>query len=249
MLGIGRIFRAIGAQLRKISRAIWKADPAAIIEAEIEIQSEKIRKGESALAEYRGNLTKLERQVKAANDKVATADRMVKLHLTKGDEAGAKRYISQLQIAKTEQAQFTAQHDALDKNYKLTVANMKAAANSIAAAKQKAESMKVQLKVSEASAAAADLISGLTEINNGIGMSDFSEATEMMQSQIDKNNAKIQVASDLGIDGVSKLQEQATVADMEADALLAQYKIDAGLIGDPTSTTTASKQIGPELTA
>ena len=64
---------------------------------------------------------------------------------------------------------------------------------------------------------------------------DFGQAEQMLQDQIDKNRAKVRVAADLSGEGVEEIQREMAVEKAMADDALREFEVSQGMVTPETS--------------
>src|SRR5688572_24790695 len=106
---LGRCFTALGAQFGKFTGMVWSADPVAVYQAEVDRAADEIRDGTSGLEQYRGLVSRLERQVANGEKEVARLTARIKSFLNAGDETKAAEYAVQLKKTQAELAENTDQ--------------------------------------------------------------------------------------------------------------------------------------------
>ena len=75
---------------------------------------------------------------------------------------------------------------------------------------------------------------------------DFGQAEQMLQDQIDKNRARVRVAADLSGEGIEDIQREIAVEKTLGEDALREFEKQAGLITPETvKPTQAAKELGP----
>ena len=75
---------------------------------------------------------------------------------------------------------------------------------------------------------------------------DFGQAEQMLQDQIDKNRARVRVAADLSGEGVEEIQRDIAVEKTMAEDALREFEKEQGLVTPETAKTSQStKELGP----
>src|SRR5579871_6658208 len=99
---IGKIWRAIKAQLNKVANLFSSADPVAEMQYEYDRAVDQLRDGRQGLEQYRALVERVSRQVNANKAAVANLEARVRAYLQSGDRETAARYALELQKAKKE---------------------------------------------------------------------------------------------------------------------------------------------------
>src|SRR5262249_12021179 len=77
---------------------------------------------------------------------------------------------------------------------------------------------------------------------------DFGQAEQMIQDQIDKNRAKVRVAADLSGQGIEEIQREAAVEKSMANDALREFEISQGLATpETTNASQSTKELGPAM--
>ena len=71
---------------------------------------------------------------------------------------------------------------------------------------------------------------------------DFGQAEQMLQDQIDKNRAKVRVAADLSGEGVEEIQREVAVEKAMADDALREFEVSQGMVTPETTKVLAVDQ-------
>jgi hypothetical protein len=75
---------------------------------------------------------------------------------------------------------------------------------------------------------------------------DFGQAEEILQGQIDKNRARVRVAADLSGEGIDEIKREAAVEKSMADDALREFEVSQGLATpETTKVSQATKELGP----
>src|SRR5262249_41669004 len=75
---------------------------------------------------------------------------------------------------------------------------------------------------------------------------DFGQAEQMIQSQIDRNRARVRVAADMSGEGLEEIKQDIAVEKTMAEDALRQFEKEQGLATPETVGTSATtKELGP----
>jgi phage shock protein A len=221
---LGRLLVAISAQFGKLFKWLWGIDAIAVYQAEVDRSADEIQQAGEGLEQYRGLVSRLQRQVANGEKEELRLTTKIKALLTDNNEDKAAEYAIQLrkeQAALTEnRSQLKSYEDAYQDNLK----KVRYANEKIKGAKEKAEKMQADLRLSKAEAETAKLAQRFninTNITTGLG-----EIEDEIQRQIDSNRAKGQVIRDLSQDGLDQIEEDERLQKAEAKELLLQFKQD-----------------------
>lgn len=222
-----RCVAAIGAQFSKGSRAIWSADPVAVYQAEVDNSATEIRDATEGLEQYRGLVSRLERQVANGEKEVARLTARVKSFLASGDEGKAAEYAVQLKKAQSELEENRQQLENYKGSYQNNLKKIQFARQKIEAAKEKARKLDADLKMSKAEAETAKLAEKFNVRTNTLD--GLGEIEDEIQRQIDTNRGKAEVARDLSADGLAEIEADEKAQKAEAAELLEKMKGEMGL--------------------
>jgi len=217
-----RLFGVGKAQAGKLARAAEALDPVAMYKDKIEEATDNLRTAKESLVMVKGLIASVERQVNEGKTEIARLDARIKLALTENNEARAAEYVQQIQNTKEQLKQNEAQLTTHNLSYQSFLKQVQAAQTKIMGAKREAEKLGTQLEISKVEAE-------IGEINQRFSSKadPLDEALKFksdIQKQIDQNKARGQVFTDVNSDLVTEDAEEAKIKDMEAKALLEQYK-------------------------
>ena len=75
---------------------------------------------------------------------------------------------------------------------------------------------------------------------------DFGQAEQMLQDQIDKNRARVRVAADLSGEGSEEIKREVAVEKAMADDALREFEVSQGLATpETTKASQSTKELGP----
>lgn len=224
---LGRCCAAIGAQFSKGSRAVWSADPVAVYQAEVDNSAQEISEATGGLEQYRGLVSRLERQVANGDKEVARLTARVKSFITAGDDNKAAEYAVQLKKAQVDLEENQKQLESYRGSYQNNLKKIQFARQKIESAKEKARKLDADLKMSKAEAETAKLAEKFNVRTNTLD--GLGEIEDEIQRQIDANKGKAEVARDLSSDGLAEIEADEAAQKAEARELLEKMKTDMGM--------------------
>jgi phage shock protein A len=216
LFGVGK------AQAGKLARAAEGLDPVAMYKEKIEEATDNLRTAKESLVRVKGLIASVERQVNDGKSEIARLDARIKLALTDNNEAKAAEYVTQLQSAKTQLKQNEEQLATHNSSYQAFLKQVQAAQAKIINAKREAEKLGTQLEISKVEAEIGDINQRFS--SKADPLDEALKYKEGIQKQIDQNKARGQVLADVNTDLVEEDKEEARIKDLEAKALLDEYK-------------------------
>jgi phage shock protein A len=219
---LSRIATAVSAQFGKVGRLLWGFDPVAVYQQQVDNAAEEIKDATTGLEQYRGLVARLQRQVGNGEKEVSRIDARIKIYITQNDDASATNYAIQLKKTQAELEENKAQLAQYQGAYENNLKKIRFANQKIADARDKAQKLSADLKLSKAEAETAKLAQKFNCKN--VSLEGVAEVEDEIQRQIDANRAKAQVISDLSEDGLNEIDEQEAIHKAEAADILAQYK-------------------------
>jgi len=219
---LGRLLVAVSAQFGKVFKWIWGIDAIAVYQAEVDRSADEIQQAGEGLEQYRGLVSRLQRQVANGEKEVVRLTAKIKTLLTENSEEKAAEYAIQLKKEQVALVENKSQLKSYEYAYQDNLKKVRYANEKIKGAKEKAEKMQADLRLSKAEAETAKLAQRFninTNITSGLG-----EIEDEIQRQIDANRAKGQVIRDLSQDGLDQIEEDEKIQKAEAKELLLQFK-------------------------
>lgn len=216
LFGVGK------AQAGKLARAAEGLDPVAMYKEKIEEATDNLRTAKESLVRVKGLIASVERQVNDGKSEIARLDARIKLALTDNNEAKAAEYVTQLQSAKTQLKQNEEQLATHNSSYQAFLKQVQTAQAKIINAKREAEKLGTQLEISKVEAEIGDINQRFS--SKADPLDEALKYKEGIQKQIDQNKARGQVLADVNTDLVEEDKEEARIKDLEAKALLDEYK-------------------------
>lgn len=239
---IGKLWRALTAQINKLANLFWTADPIAQMQYEYDLAVEQLKSGREGLAQYRALVERVLRQV--ANDKkhVTNLAAKVKAYLQAGDRESASRFALELRKAKEQLTENEGQLQMHESAYENNVSKIKHANRKLASVREKISKYDAELKMSRAEAELAELA---TSFDMDV-TTDFGQIEQVLQEKISLNRAKARVAADLSGEGIVDVEREQAMEAALADDALRDFEIEMGLVTPQTAgVTEETKELGP----
>src|SRR5262245_54043896 len=239
---IGKIWKSIMAQLNKLANAFRGVDPIAEMQYEYDRSVEELRSGREGLAQYRALVERVLRQVEDQKKHVAMLEAKVKTFLNSGDRDSAARFALELKRAKDDMAENARQLAIHEQSYQNNLTKIKHAVKKLDDVKHRISKYDAELKMSRAEKEMAELA---TQFNFNV-TTDFGQAEQIIQDQIDKNRARVRVAADMSGEGLEDIQREVAVEATMAEDALKEFEKEQGLTTPETAGTgRAAKELGP----
>src|SRR3954447_3951019 len=236
---LGRIWHAVAAQFNKLANAIRGYDPIAQMQYEYDRSVEQLREGREGLAQYRALVERVTRQVEGQRKQVATIEAKIKAYLSAGDRDTAAKLALDLKRAREDQAENERQLALHEQAYNNNLLKIKHAVEKLEEVKHRITKYDADLKMSRAEAEMSQLA---TQFNFNV-TTDFGQAEQILQDQIDKNRARVRVAADLSGEGVENVKREIAVEKTMAEDALKDFEKEMGLATPAAAQST--KQLGP----
>jgi phage shock protein A len=242
---LGKMWRALMAQINKIANFFWTSDPIAQMQYEYDLAVNQLKEGREGLEQYRALVERVNRQVINDKQHVASLVAKVKAYLTAGDRDTAARFALELQKTKQDEAENEGQLKLHEEAYGNNVLKIKHATKKLSDVREKIAKYDAELKMSRAEAEMAKLA---TDFNFDV-TTDFGQIEQVIQDKIGLNRAKVRVAADLSGEGVEEVQHEQAMEKALGEQALRDFEIQAGLVTPETAgVSQASKQLGPAET-
>lgn len=222
-----RLLTAVSAQFGKVAKWIWGIDAVAVYQAEVDRSAEQIQEAGEGLEQYRGLVSRLQRQVANGEKEEIRLTQKIKVLLGENDEKKAAEYAVQLQKIQNELTENRSQLKSYEEAYQNNLKKVKFANQKIKDAKDKAEKMQAELRLSKAEAETAKLAQQFNVRTSNL--EGLGEIEDEIQRQIDSNKAKGQVMRDLSQDGLDEMEEEEKIQHAEAKNILDKFKDEMGL--------------------
>jgi phage shock protein A len=239
---MGKLFRAIRAQLNKIANIFFEADPIAVMQLEVDQATERLKEGRKGLEMYRGLVETVARQVASGTANASQLESQIKAHLKAGNREVAGQLALQLQKTQSELEKNKAQLEMHEQAYQNNLLKIQKANKDIVKVRDKIQQYNAELKMSAAEAEIAQ-ISESFDMNM---TTDFGQIESVIQKQIDNNRGRARVASDMSSKGIEAIKAEEAAEKAMADDLLSKYEVQLGLKSPETSAISdTAKTLGP----
>ncbi|MEY3206586.1 MAG: hypothetical protein RLZZ21_2917 [Planctomycetota bacterium] len=240
---LGKLWKALAAQMNKIANFFWTADPIAQLQYEYDKAVDQMKDGREGLEQYRALVERVTRQVNGDRQHVESLEARVKAYLQAGERETASKFALELQKAKKELAENEAQLKLHETAYNNNVTKIKHATKKLADLKQKIQKYDAELKLSRAEAELAKL----AHTFNFDVTTDFGQIEDVIQDKIGLNRAKVRVAADLSGEGLETIKQEEAVEKAMADKALREFEIEMGMVTPETAGVSADdKELGTE---
>ena len=170
---------------------------------------------------------------------VATLEAKVKAYLTAGDRETAAKFALDLKRARDDEAENEKQLALHEQAYNNNLLKIKHAVEKLEDVKQRITKYDADLKMSRAEAEMAQLAN---QFNFNV-TTDFGQAEQVLQDQIDKNRGRVRVAADLSGEGVEDVKREIAVEKTMGEDALKEFEKEMGLATPAAAQST--KQLGP----
>src|SRR5262249_25521513 len=239
---LAKIWQAIQAQFNKLANAIRGYDPIAEMQYEYDRSVDQIREGREGLAQYRALVERVLRQAEGQRKQVSLLESKIKAYLQSGDRDTAARYALDLKRAKDDLAENERQLALHEQAYQNNLLKIQHAVKKLDDVKHRITKYDADLKMSRAEAEMAQLAN---QFHFDV-TTDFGQAEQVLQDQIDRNRARVWVAADMSGQGLEEIQRDIAVEKTMAEDALREFEKEAGLVTpETTKTTQAAKELGP----
>jgi len=240
---LGKLWKALAAQMNKVANFFWTADPVAQLQYEYDKAVDQMKEGREGLEQYRALVERVTRQVNGDRQHVESLEARVKAYLQAGERETASKFALELQKAKKELAENEGQLKLHETAYTNNVTKIKHATKKLADLKQKIQKYDAELKLSRAEAELAKL----AHTFNFDVTTDFGQIEDVIQDKIGLNRAKVRVAADLSGEGLEQIKQEEAVEKAMADKALREFEIEMGMVTPETAGVSADdKELGTE---
>jgi len=240
---LGKLWKALAAQMNKIANFFWTADPIAQLQYEYDKAVDQMKDGREGLEQYRALVERVTRQVNGDRQHVASLEARIKAYLQAGERETASKFALELQKAKKELAENEAQLKMHETAYNNNVTKVKHATKKLSELKNKIAKYDADLKLSRAEAELAKLAQSF----NFDITTDFGQIEDVIQDKIGLNRAKVRVAADLSGEGLEDIKREEAVEKAMADNALREFEIEMGMVTPETAGVKADdKELGTD---
>lgn len=242
---LGKLWKAMRAQLNKIANIFWQADPIAQMQYEYDLAVEQLKEGRQGLEMYRGLVERVARQAAAGRSHVKKLETETKAYLKAGNRETASKFALELQKAKGELAANEDQLKMHERAYENNLLKIKHANGKLAEVREKIRKYDAELRMSAAEAE----IAALAESFDMNVTTDFGQLEAMIQDKIDHNRARARVATDLSERGVAEIEAEEQMQVAMAEQALVDFEVELGLRSpETTAVPESAKDLGPATT-
>lgn len=224
---LGKMWRAVKAQLNKLANWFAGKDPVAQLQYEYDRSVEQLREGREGLAQYRALVERVTNQVADNRKNVATIEAKIRAYLKTGDREGAGRYALDLQKAKQQLQDNEQQLQMHETAYNNHLTKIKHAAGKLADLQEKIHKYDAELKMSKAEAE----MSELAKTFHFDVTTDFGQVEKIIQDKIALNRGRARVAADLSGEGIENVQKEIAMEKALAEQALEEFERQEGLPG------------------
>ena len=240
---LGKLWKALAAQMNKVANYFWTADPIAQLQYEYDKAVDQMKEGREGLEQYRALVERVTRQVNGDREHVAQLEARIKAYLQVGERETASKFAMELQRAKKDLAENETQLKLHEQAYGNNVMKIKHATKKLADLKTKIQKYDADLKLSRAEAELSKLA---TQFNFDV-TTDFGQIEDVIQDKIGLNRAKVRVAADLSGEGIDKIKTEQAVEKNLADQALREFEVEMGMVTPETSGVAGDeKQLGSD---
>ena len=240
---LGKLWKALAAQMNKVANFFWTADPSAQLQYEYDKVVDQMKEGREGLEQYRALVERVTRQVNGDRQHVAQLEARIKAYLQAGERETAAKFALELQRAKKDLAENEAQLALHETAYGNNVTKIQHAVKKLEQLKQKIQKYDADLKLSRAEAELSKLA---TQFNFDV-TTDFGQIEDVIQDKIGLNRAKVRVAADLSGEGIDKIKTEQVVEKNMADQALREFEVQMGMVTPETSGVTGDEtELGSE---
>jgi phage shock protein A len=243
---LGKFWSAIRAQINKIANIFWESDPVAQMQYEHDVAVEQLKEGRKGLETYRALVERVTRMAAAARAHVHRLEAETKAYLKSGQRDTAAKFALELQKAKKELAGHEEQLAMHEQAYENNLKKIQHAGKKLAEVRDRIQKYDAELKMSAAEAEVA----ALAQSFNFDVSTDFGQLEQVIQGQIDKNRARVRVASDLSTEGLASIEAEERMEKVLAEEALVQFEAELGLRSPETAKLPeTAKDLGPAVKA
>ncbi len=238
---LGKLWRALAAQVNKLANYFWTADPVAQMQYEYDQAVDQMKEGREGLEQYRALVERVSQQVAAAKKHETMLKARVKAYLTAGNRETAGNFALELTRTRTELKENEQQLAMHERSYENNLKKIKNAGGKLAKVREKIQKYDAELKMSRAEAEMAKL----SESFNFDVTTDFGQIEQVIQEKINLNRARARVAADMSGEGVAEIEAEEAMEAAMAEQALAEFEIDMGLVTPETAEIEGTtKQLG-----
>ena len=238
---LGKLWRALAAQVNKLANYFWTSDPIAQMQYEYDQAVDQMKEGREGLEQYRALVERVSQQVTTARRHETMLTAKVKAYLAAGDRETAGNFALELTKTRQELKENVQQLAMHEQSYENNLRKIKSAGGKLKKVREKIQKYDAELKMSRAEAEMAKL----SESFNFDVTTDFGQIEQVIQDKINLNRAKSRVASDMSGEGIEDIKREQAMEQAMAEQALAEFEIDMGLVTPETAEIEGTgKQLG-----
>jgi phage shock protein A len=239
---LGKLWRALQAQINKLANLFWTADPIAQMQYEYDLAVAQLKEGREGLEQYRALVERVSVQVANNQTRVTSLEAKIKAYLQAGDRDSAAKFALDLQNAKKELGENQAQLNLHEQAYNNNLTKIKHAGGKLSQIREKIQKYDAELKMSRAEAEMAKLAK---DFNFDV-TTDFGQIEQVIQDKIGLNRAKVRVAADLSGEGMEDIHREQAMEKAMGEQALREFEVQMGLVTPETAKVSeATKELGP----
>lgn len=217
-----RLRSVASSQVGKVAKNLWSLDPLAVKNAEIDRKAEEVADATRALEECQGNIKATERSIESGEKEFNRLQAIAEQFTKENNDTKALEALTQQDEVKVKLERNRKALTNYQNTYDAFLTKMKYAKKKIYELRREASDQGVRLQMSKAEAN-LDKLAALVGKDN-LNFDNFNEIDQEIESQIDANKAKGQVASDLARDGLEEIQAEERARTSAAKDRLAELK-------------------------
>ena len=228
---LGKLWRALAAQVNKLANYFWTSDPIAQMQYEYDQAVDQMKEGREGLEQYRALVERVSQQVTAARKHENMLKAKVKAYLAAGNRETAGNFALELTKTRNELKENEQQLAMHEQSYENNLKKIKNAGGKLARVREKIQKYDAELKMSRAEAEMAKL----SESFNFDVTTDFGQIEQVIQERINLNRAKARVAADMSGEGIAEIKAEEAMEKVMAEEALKEFEIDMGLVTPETA--------------
>ncbi len=182
---LGKLWRALAAQVNKLANYFWTADPIAQMQYEYDQAVDQMKEGREGLEQYRALVERVSQQVTKAKKHETMLTAKVKAYLAAGDRETAGNFALELTKTRQELKENVQQLAMHEQSYENNLKKIKNAGGKLARVREKIQKYDAELKMSRAEAEMAKL----SESFNFDVTTEFGQIEHVIQDKINLNRA------------------------------------------------------------
>lgn len=216
--------RVIASQFHKGVTKIRALDPIAEMKMEVDRKIAKLLDGRKGLQISGALLARADRVIETGKDRVAKLEGEVKSYLMSGDRQTAARLVLQLQQTKKDLEENIASRDMNKAAFDNDVEKLRFAQDQVSELRARIERRDANLRSSRVNAEVARL---RHELDVDV-TTDLGQADQIVQDEIDANNAEVQVSAALSGNGIDSIRRAQDVRKQQAELALQAFEKQIG---------------------